>query len=142
MKVPSTSVGRAGGYLLPHGGKGVPPIYPIGEGVPPIYPIGGGSTPYFMECIPLPNYGYHIPNGKVVPYTPLGKNRWYPLPHEVEYILPHGGGYPTPSGRIFFNHIVRVKEYPPYFSHYWEINEKIPHLPVPYVSAKIINVTY
>ena len=36
--------------------------------------------------------GSTYPIGEKVPFTPLEKNRWYPLPHWVGYTLLHGAG--------------------------------------------------
>ena len=37
-------------------------------------------------------WGSIYPIGEKVPFTPLEKNRWYPLPHGVGHTLLYGGG--------------------------------------------------
>ena len=43
------------------------------------------------NVFPYPIRGFTYPMGEKVPFTPLEKNRWYPLPHWVGYTLLHDG---------------------------------------------------
>ena len=63
------------------------------------YSLPHGGTPYILS-VPTttwnvflyPIRGSTYPIGEKVPFTPLEKNRWYPLPIGVGYTLLHGEG--------------------------------------------------
>ena len=63
------------------------------------YPLNHRGTHYIMRVyittwnvFPYPTMGSTYQIGEKVPFSPLEKNRWYPLPHWVGYALLHGGG--------------------------------------------------
>ena len=57
-----------------------------------VHPTPWWGYPTTWNVFPNPTRGSTYPIGKKVPFTPLEKNRWYPLPHGVGYTLLHGGG--------------------------------------------------
>ena len=63
------------------------------------YPLLHGGIRYIVRVptstwnvFRYPIRGSTYPIGEKVPFTPVEKNRWYPLPHGVGYTLLHGGG--------------------------------------------------